>query len=140
MNNPGLKNLGDQAITVALTNEVITDGNDSNEYIDDLDGMVAGTIYCNFGYGSGGTTCIVKVQTTLDGTNWIDIARFDFAQASRHAHCNLSGLTPATVATVAALSAEGRLDGILGSKMRTSVTSTGTYAGSTTVAVRLQAR
>lgn len=140
----GIYNLGDRAITAALTNEVITSGVDSSgtaqELIDGLDWMAALTLFVNFTYGSAGTTCVVIVQTSLDGVNWIDIARSDFAQASLSKRCNLSGLTPATVAAVAALSAEGVLDGILGDRLRAKVTSTGVYAGNTSVSVRASVR
>ena len=133
-------NLGDSAITAALTNEVITEGTASNgqsqELISNLDEVTALTLFCNFTYGSGGTTCAVVVQTSLDGTNWIDIARFDFTTASAAKRCNLSGLTAVAIAAVAALASESVLDGILGDRLRAKVTSTGTYAGNTSVSVR----
>src|SRR3546814_7487974 len=47
-----------------------------------LDGMLAATLEARFVYGSVGTTAIVMVQTTLDQENWLDVARFDFAQAN----------------------------------------------------------
>lgn len=143
MNNPGLYNLGDLALTVALTGEVITAGaNDAGgaqAFLDDLDGMVAASIFCAFAYGSGGTSCAVTVQTTLDDVNWIDAARFDFATASSRKAANLSGLTPEAVAAIAALSMEGVNDGVFGHRWRAVVTSVGTYAN-TTVSVRLNAR
>lgn len=140
----GIFNLGDRAISTALTNEVITEGVSSSgveqELIDGLDFMAAVTLFVNFTYGSSGTTCIVIVQTSLDGTNWIDVARFDFATASLAKRCNLSGLTAVGVGSVAALGAEGVLDGILGDRLRCKVTSTGTYAGNTSVSVRAEVR
>lgn len=146
MNNPGTKNLGDRAITTALTGEVITSAPDiqgqTQEYLDNLEGMLAATLSVNFVYGSGGTTCIVTVETTLDqGTTWTEVARFAFATASEHNQVNLSGLTPVTtVYTPAALSSDSVKDGILGDRWRAKVTSTGTYAGNTSVSVRLNAR
>jgi hypothetical protein len=135
---------GGTAITTALTNEVITVGvasdGSSQAFISGLDWMAAVTLFANFTYGSGGTTCIVIVQTCLDGVNWIDIARFDFATASVAKRCNLSGLTPVAVGAVAALAAEGVLDGILGDRLRAKVTSTGTYAGNTSISVRAAVR
>lgn len=140
----GLFNLGDRAITTALTNEVITEGVSlsgvEQELIDGLDFMAAVTLFVNFTYGSGGTTCAVIVQTSLDGTNWVDVARFDFTTASLAKIANLSGLTPVAAATVAALSAQGNLDGVLGDRLRAKVTSTGTYAGNTAVSVRAAVR
>lgn len=44
MNNPGVKNLGDRALTTALTGEVITSASDAQgvaqEYVDNLDGIL----------------------------------------------------------------------------------------------------
>ncbi len=146
MNNPGTKSLGDRAITTALTGEVITSSPDiqgqTQEYLDNLEGMLAATLSVNFVYGSGGTTCIVTVETTLDqGTTWTEVARFAFATASEHNQVNLSGLTPVTtVYTPAALSSDSVKDGIMGDRWRAKVTSTGTYAGNTSVSVRLNAR
>jgi hypothetical protein len=140
----GIYNLGDTAITAAVTNSVITAGVSSQgiaqAFIDGLDWMAAAALFVNVTYGSGGTTCAVVVQTSLDGTNWIDIARFDFTTASRAAVCNLSGLTPVAVATVAVLSSEGVKDGILGDRLRAKVTSTGVYAGNTSISVRAAVR
>jgi len=140
----GIYNLGDRAITAALTDEVITSGVSSQgvvqEFIDGLDWMAAATLFCNLTYGSGGTTLIVIVQTCLDTVNWIDIARFDFATAGKAKRANLSGLTPVAVADVAVLSAEGVLDGILGDRLRAKYTSTGVYAGNTTISVRAAVR
>jgi hypothetical protein len=140
----GIYNLGDRAITGALSDEVITEGVSSNqvaqEFIDGLDWMAGATLFASFIWGSGGTTCVVVVQTSLDGVNWIDVARFDFAQASLAKRCNLSGLTAVGVAAVVGLSSEGVLDGILGDRLRTKVTSTGTYAGNTSISVRASVR
>ena len=107
--------------------------------ITDLDGMSAVTIEANFQYGSGGTSVSAVVQTTLDGTNWRDVARFDFTTASRVARANLSALTPQSAATLSALAAEGVNDGFLGKGLRAVLTSVGTYENTTlsvTAAVR----
>lgn len=141
----GNYNLGDEQITTALTNEVITEGVAANgvaqSFIDGLEFVAALAIMANFQYGSGGTTVIVIVQTSLDqGANWIDIARFDFTTASALKVVNLSGLTPVELAAVAALSAEGELDGIIGDRIRAVVSSTGTYGGATSVAIRAVVR
>jgi hypothetical protein len=66
--------------------------------------------------------------------------RFDFLLASRSAVANLSAALSKAITTVAALSAEGVNDGVLGAKLRAKVTSTGTYAGNTSVAVYIGAR
>lgn len=146
MDNPGTYDLGTRAITAALTGEVITSAADAQGatqgYIGNMDGMLAATLSVNFVYGSGGTTCRVAVETTLDqGTTWIEVARFLFATASEHNVINLSGLTAVTtVYTPAALSDDSVKDGVFGDRWRAKVTSTGTYAGNTSVSVRINAR
>lgn len=140
----GIYNLGDRAITAVLTNEVITAGVSSSgvdqELVDGLDWMAAVTLFCNFTWGSGGSTVTVYVETTLDEVNWIQIARFDFTISSDAKRCNLSGLTPVGVASVGTLSANSVLDGILGDRLRARVTTTGVYAGNTAIAVRASVR
>lgn len=132
MNNPGCYSLAALAITTALTSSAQT-------AIVDLEGMTAVTLEASLSYGSGGTTLIAVVETSLDGTNWRQIVRFDFATASRVAVANLSGLLSKAVTTYAVLSAEGVLDGVLGNKLRCVITSTGTYVTST-LAVRASVR
>jgi hypothetical protein len=138
----GTYNLGDTAITAALTNSVITAGVSSagvaQAYVDHLEDMEALSLFVNFVWGSAGTTCIVIVQTTYDDVNWVDIARFDFATASASKVANLSGFLSKGITSVSALAAEGVNDGVLGSKLRAKVTSTGTYAGNTSVSVRAE--
>lgn len=145
MDNAGLYNLGDATIGVAVTDSVVTEGVSSTgvaqSLIDRLDGMSSVTVQAKFAYGSGGTTCVVIVQTSLDqGQTWIDVARFDFSTASATKTVNLSASAAAAVTSVAALSAEGKADGILGDRLRAKVTSTGTYGGATTISVRAAAR
>lgn len=94
-------------------------------------------IQCIFTYGSGGTTCRVWVQTSFDGgATWFDIADFSHTTASLWRGYNLSSIA-ATVTTLAdgALTANTAINGFLGPIYRTKVTSTGTYAGSTTLRV-----
>lgn len=145
MNNPGIYNLGDRALTTALTGEVITEGVSAagvaQSYVDRLAGMLAATLQVNFTYGSGGTTCRVMVETSLDdGQTWIEVWRALFATASEQNVVNLSGLTPVSSYTPAALNDDAVKDGILGKRWRAKVTSTGTYAGNTSVSVRMMAR
>lgn len=140
----GIFNLGDEDITAAVTEKVITEGSSAEgqqqPVIDRLDGMQALTLSVRFSYGSGGSTCAVTVQTSLDqGASWIDIARFDFTTASARKVANLSGLLSKAVTAVAALGAEGVFDGVFGDRLRAVVTSTGTYGG-TSVSVRAHAR
>lgn len=96
-------------------------------------------IQCKLTYGSGGTTAVVWVQTSLDGgATWVDVANCSFTTSTARFLYNLSGLTPVTTQytpTDGTLTANTSHDGILGSLWRTKYTSTGTYGGSTTLAV-----
>jgi hypothetical protein len=143
MISPGVYNLGDVALTTAVTGSVITDANDV-AYLEDLEGMIAATLQVKFAYGSGGTTCKVYVQTSLDqGSTWVDVACVALTTASATKIINLSGLTPKTTAATpsdGAMTDDTCLDGVLGDRWRAKITSTGTYAGSTTLSVRMQAR
>ncbi len=141
----GIYNLGDAAITTAVTDSVITSGTSAagaaQAQIDRLEGMTSVTLLAKMVYGSGGAACLVVVQTSLDqGQSWIDVCRFDFATANASKSANISAASAAGVAAVAALSAEGKVDGVLGDRLRCKVTTTGTYAGNTTVSVRAAVR
>lgn len=141
MDNPGIYNLGDRDITTALTDAAITEGSSAQgaaqSWIDRLAGMESVSLQVDFTYGSGGTTFAVTVQTSLDqGASWIDIARFDFSTSSARKIANISASTASAPAAVAALSSEGKLDGILGDRLRAKATSTGAYAANTSVSVR----
>ena len=143
MNDPGIKTLGDIAITTAGTQT----GN-SSASVDggslDLDGMLAATFSFRLQYGSGGTTVKAYLQTSLNqGTTWIDIACVAFATASEDQVLNLSGLTPKTTLvtpTDGALADDTCIDGIFGDRFRVKVVSAGTYAGSTVLSCRMDAR
>lgn len=130
MRNPGVVTLAALTLTTALTASAQT-------AITGKDGVSACGVMCEFVYGSGGTSCKVKVQTSLDGgTTWFDIAQFDFTTSSAKKYANLQTIAAKAVTAYAALSAEGVNDGLLGPRLRVEITSVGTYAGSTTVAVR----
>ena len=96
-------------------------------------------LYCNFDYGSGGTTAKVWVQTSFDGgTTWVDIANFAHTTSDLKRAYNLSALTPITTvytATDGTLADDTCKDGLIGDHLRVKFTSTGTYGGSTTCAV-----
>lgn len=133
----GIVSLGDFTITSA--------GTQTGDWTTtDLDGLLAATFDVRFAYGSGGTTVKVWVQTTLDdGATVIDIACVALATASEHQVFNLSGLTPKTTLvtpTDGALADDTCVDGVLGDQFRVKLTSAGTYAASTTVRVRMNAR
>jgi hypothetical protein len=92
-----------------------------------------------FTFGSGGTNATVWIQTSLDGgLTWVDVCCLQFLVASLRVIANLSANTPKTTpatATDGSLTANTSVDGILGNKFRTKLTTTGTYAGGTTLAV-----
>lgn len=144
MNGAGIKNLGDVTITSALTDSVVTESSVNGAavtYIGNLAGMQSLTVWANLVYGSGGTTIAAVVQTSLDqGTTWIDVIRFDFTTASRKAHATVGVFAAGAVTTLAALGSEGKLDNVLGDRIRAKLTTTGTYAGSTTLALRAAVR
>lgn len=98
----------------------------------------------NFVYGSGGTTSKVWVQTSLDGgSTWIDVANFAVTTASaRRVSCVKANTAVAANVTPSdgALADNTILDGVLGEFVRTKLTSTGTYGGSTTIRVDMVAR
>lgn len=88
-----------------------------------------------FVYGSGGTTCKVYVQTSLDGGDtWFDVACFAFATttASKVSAVKTdTALAAASTPTDATLSDNSILDGILGDLMRVKTAVAGTYVTST---------
>jgi hypothetical protein len=104
-----------------------------------LDGIEAATLECRFGYGSGGATASVTAQVSFDGTNWIDVARFDFTTASAAKVANLNGMLSKAVTAYNSLGAEGVLDGVLAGIWRALVTTTGVYSN-TTLSLRIAAR
>ena len=143
MNNPGVYNLGSRVITGAMSGEVITLIG-SDEFVDGLEGILSASFELRFSYGSGGTSCKVYVQTSLDqGTTWVDVICGAFDTSSDTLIFNLSGLTPKTtgiVPTDGSLTDNTSLDGILGDRFRAKVTSVGTYATNTLLDVRMVAR
>lgn len=95
-----------------------------------------------FVYGSGGTTAKVWVQTSLDnGATWFDIVSHAFttASASKVSACSnriapaSQGFTPGD----GALADNTIIQGVFGELFRAKLTTTGTYAGGTTIAVWL---
>lgn len=92
-----------------------------------------------FTYGSGGTSAKVWVQTRVAGGTWRDIMNLAFTTSSATKWSKVSSyaaMTAAQTASDAALSDDTILDGLLGSEVRVKYTTTGTYAGGTTLAVR----
>lgn len=90
-------------------------------------------------YGSGGTTIDCWVQTSVDGgATWTDIANFHFTTSAARFLFNLNSQTPVTTEytpTDGSLASNTAKDGILGPQFRTKVTTTGTYAGNTSLSI-----
>ena len=101
------------------------------------------TIQANFAYGSGGTTATAYVQTSFDGgATWCDIANFAFTTSAAKKIYNLSRATPITSVappTDGSLSSNTCVDGLLGSQYRVKWTTTGTYAGATSLVIDIAA-
>lgn len=141
-------NLGDETITTAVTGSVITEGTSaagvSQAFIDRLEDLLGVTLQVKFAYGSGGTTCKVYVQTSLDqGTTWVDVYCAAFTTSSATKIVNLSGLTAKTTAatpTDGSLTDDTAVDGVLGDRLRAKITTTGTYATNTSISVRASVR
>lgn len=103
-----------------------------------LSGMRLLLVHFNFDYGSGGTTATFYVQTSVDGgSTWVDIVARRFTTSDVRSIMNLSALTPITAyaPTDGTLTVDTLKDGILGDRLRVKYTTTGTYAGSTTIVV-----
>ncbi len=99
-------------------------------------------IQANFLYGSGGTATDAYVQTSFDGTTWVDIAQFHFTTAAARRLYNLSGATVVTTAATpgdGALSANTAVDGLLGPWYRVKWSTSGTYGGATSLAIDIAA-
>jgi hypothetical protein len=130
----GTFSLGDFSIGAAATQV--------GDVVDDLSGALAITLSARLAYGSGGTSCYAVVETSLDqGVTWVQIARFDFTTSGLQKVMTVSGLTPRiAAATAGSLAADTALDGTLGDRLRATVVSTGTYAGSTVVSIRANVR
>jgi len=149
MQNPGIKNLGDaalSAINAATGGAIITSASDrqgvSQSYLDRLEGMNSATVAVNFNWGSGGTSLDVYVETTLDqGTTWVQVAHAHFTTASAQKLFNLSAETDQVDAfTPAALANDKGQWGIFGDRWRARIITVGTYGGNTSLSVRMSAR
>jgi hypothetical protein len=120
-------------ITTAVTGQV------STAVVPSIGRSEGLTLYAVFAYGSSGTTCKCWVQTSLDnGTTWGDIACFSFTTSAANKVLNcISGTAITAAATLgdAALTADTAVSGVVGPYYRTKITTTGTYAGATSLNV-----
>lgn len=96
--------------------------------------------------GSGGTSADVWVQTSIDGgVTWFDIANFHFTNttASKLSVVVVNPPTAFTAGTApgsGALAANTVLNGIIGDQIRALITTVGTFAGGTTLALNVVAK
>jgi hypothetical protein len=92
------------------------------------------TLQWAFTYGSGGTSVTGYVQTSFDGTNWIDIATFQSTTASDLQVLSVSAAGDVSVAPTESdgtLPVGTTLSGVLGDQLRLKLVTVGTYAAST---------
>jgi hypothetical protein len=124
-----------QLLGVTITNQV--SGIVAGPPIVDLDRARGVALRADFSYGSGGISLTAWIQSTPDGgATWFDVACFAFATANKSRVVNLSALTPVTMLATpgdAVLANDTAIDGLLGDQLRVKYTSTGTYAGGTTL-------
>jgi len=93
-----------------------------------------------FVYGSGGTNCTAYIQTSVDGLTWADIISFQWTTTSgvkvSAVHATAAVFWAAASApTDGSLTANTILNGLIGDRIRVKYTTTGTYAGGTTLRV-----
>lgn len=128
-------------LSVTLTTAVTASVTDA---ITKLSGMGYLTVEAILTYGSGGTSTKVWVQTSLDqGTTWIDVMCFAFTTSSASkvsAVVSTTALAAGATPTDGTLADNTILSGLLGDRIRLKYTTTGTYAGGTTLVVSAVAK
>jgi hypothetical protein len=135
MISPDIKSLGDFAITAA--------GTQVGDAVDGLEGIAECDVQVRFAYGSGGSTCRVFIQTSLDqGVTWGDLWCFTATTASKTQWETItpSGGTPASPTDGSLADDTVITKPKLGDRLRAKIISTGTYSGSTLVSIRATAR
>lgn len=136
MLSPGYKSLGAFNVTTA--------GTFTGDWNDDFEGCLSLLAQLRFVYGSGGTSVVAYLQTSVDdGTVPVDMAAVAFGTASENAVFNFSALTPKTTQITpadGALTSDTTVDGIVGNRFRVKIVVTGTYAGSTQLVCSAVAR
>lgn len=122
-----------EAIAAAVT-AVTPDG----EFSRGFDRVESLTLHATFTYGSGGTNATAYVQTSLDGgASWVDIACFQFttSSAKRAYHLTAAAVTSIATPSEGSLAANTAVNGLLGDRYRVKLTTTGTYAGGTSLVI-----
>lgn len=105
-----------------------------------LNGMKYVVLEAKFVREGGGTTCKVWVQTSLDGgITWFDIACFAFTTSTANklhvVRVDAPTAITAGVAPASATLADDTVLNVLGDRLRTLRTTTGTYTGDSHVEV-----
>jgi hypothetical protein len=127
-------------ITAALTDAIITDGVSAagvaQAFWDGFDGINALTVEADFGWVSGGTTAIVRIDTAQgSGAPWRNVMRFDFATAVLVKEMTIVRAAIVAPVALADLGAEGAIN-YLGDRFRARLTTTGIYSGGALITVR----
>ena len=108
-----------------------------------VDRVQALALDCTFLYGSAGTTLKAWVQTSFDGgLSWMDILCFAATTAAKRRLVNLTAAVVTTPATpVDGTTADDTaVNGFLGGLFRVKLTTTGTYAGATSIKIVAMAK
>jgi hypothetical protein len=125
-------------MTLLFSGQITAAGTYTSDAVSDLGAVKEAHLQCIFAYGSGGTTVDAYVQTSIDGTNFYDIACFAHAQTSlaRTMCCIGAGVLTPVALTDGTLTDDTAINGRLGTLFRVKYIVAGTYAGNTTLAVR----
>jgi len=137
MANPIVQLMAPLAVTTAITGSVVQASTPIRTLLSRQPRNLI--ILGKFTYGSGGTTFDFWVQTSFDGgTTWTDVCRFSGTTSNLAEYFNINTQTAqlaAVVQTDATLAANTEKDGTLGPLLRVKGTTTGTYAGGTTMEI-----
>lgn len=134
MDNPGDYSLGDFNITTA--------GTQTGEWLEDLEGMLACLSSLRFQYGAGSGTAKAYLQTQIPDGTVADVLCVAFDTASKQSLRNISATEPMGewVPTDGALDDDSVVQGMLGTKLRLKIVTTGTYSASTLLSGRITVR
>lgn len=135
-------NIASRTITTALTGDLTSTGGSAG--ISGLGGATYLGFTGVFTYGSGGTTAAAYIQTSFDGgTTWFDVANMAFTTTTL---TKVGAITLSQAAAAPATPTDGTLasntinQGLLGDRVRIKLTTTGTYAGGTTLKIDMWTR
>ena len=134
--SPGLFVLMATQITIADTY--------TSDWSDNFTGCEHLSVQFRLEYGSGGSTCSVFLQSSIDdGETAYDIGSFQFTTGATRLAVISNAIAQGSAFITpgdAALTNNTFLHGLVGPRLRAKAVVTGTYAGSTVVSVRVNAR